>query len=728
VRKIQDLWLIICFIFGINMLLLAQDNQKRIYTPVPGSDDTKRFDQYSQRAQQRRADTSKINTLLSQGNTCLLKGQLKEALSIAIAAQHYSSTVSYKKGLATGFMLQGIALNRSGNYDSAIAVLNRSLPLIHELNDSMLLSNVLVNIGNAYVYQGKHTSGLEYFFKGLAIEEKLRVQNNLSKYFNNIGLLFTYQKDYVKALEYTKKAIDLAEKKRDKEKIGTLYNNIGLIYMLMEKGDSAFIALKKGLERSEAVSDKYTMTLCLSNLAELVTQKKQYEEAFQYNYRSYLISKAEGYSDLVAFDLVTMGNIRIEQGYYQEAEKYLMEGYTLSKEINAKVITQDVLFLIAKVHQKMNNYQKAYDYFQLYSEAKDSLLNQENSKLITEMNTKYTTEKKEKEIELLKKNEEIQKLDLNRKKIELNNQQVISTSILAGFLLLTIVAVLLFNRYRLKKKANEQLQAAYSLIEEKNKLIEKSSSMIIDSINYAKRIQDAVLPAPKELSEILSGDFFIFYKPSDIVSGDFYWCASQPNKTIFVVADCTGHGVPGAFMSMIGNTLLNEIVNERKVTSTQEIARLLDFKIIEALHQHQGSDQYDGMDISICCIDKLNKEISFTGAHHAMYVYDDRLKKIKGDSHSIGGAQLQHSKNFTSKSIPYKNGSRLYFLTDGYCDQSGGVEKRRFTSKRFENLLEEMQNMDMSSQHAKLEAVFEEWKGPAKQRDDILVAGITINE
>jgi serine phosphatase RsbU (regulator of sigma subunit) len=344
------------------------------------------------------------------------------------------------------------------------------------------------------------------------------------------------------------------------------------------------------------------------------------------------------------------------------------------------------------------------------------------------MNTKYTTEKKEKEIELLRKNEEIQSLDLNRKKIELNNQRVISISILAGFLLLTIVAVLLFNRYRMKKRANDQLQAAYNLIEEKNKLIEKSNVMITDSITYAKRIQDAVLPASKELSGILSDDFFIFYKPSDIVSGDFYWCSSQGPKTIFIVADCTGHGVPGAFMSMIGNTLLNEIVNERKVTCTKEIAKLLDQKIIDALHQHSGSDQYDGMDISICCIDKEKKEISFTGAHHTMYVHDEQLQKIKGDPHSIGGAQQLNSKKFTSKAIAYKHGLRLYFLTDGYCDQSGGIEKKRFTSKRFEKLLGEIQGLDMHHQQIKLEAAFEDWKGSTKQRDDILVAGITVNE
>ena len=287
-----------------------------------------------------------------------------------------------------------------------------------------------------------------------------------------------------------------------------------------------------------------------------------------------------------------------------------------------------------------------------------------------------------------------------------------------------IVAILTFSRYRLKKKANDQLQTAFTLIEEKNTVIEKSNLMITDSITYAKRIQDAVLPSVEEISNIISNDFFVLYQPAQIVSGDFYWCSAQGEKIIFVVADCTGHGVPGAFMSMIGNTLLNEIVNERKVTDTKKIAGLLDEKIIHALHQHEGSEKYDGMDISICCIDKENKEIQFTGAHHSMYAHNGHLEKIKGDPFSIGGAQQQQSKLFTSQKIKYESGVRLYFLTDGYCDQSGGENNKRFTSRKFENLLIGMKSSHMAEQKEKLEQEFENWKGNTKQRDDVLIVGI----
>ena len=287
-----------------------------------------------------------------------------------------------------------------------------------------------------------------------------------------------------------------------------------------------------------------------------------------------------------------------------------------------------------------------------------------------------------------------------------------------------IVAILLFSRFRLKKKANDQLQNAFNLIEEKNKVIENSSLLITDSIIYAKRIQDAVLPEESDLSRILSDDFFILYKPKAIVSGDFYWVAQKNNKTICAVADCTGHGVPGAFMSMIGNTLLNEIVNEKKVTNTQKIAELLDERIIQALHQDAMSDKYDGMDISICCIDRVNKQINFTGAHHAMYAYNGQLKKIKGDSFSIGGSQQQDKKQFTSQIISFEEGLKLYFLTDGYCDQVGGANRKRFSLRQFELLLTEIHATKMNDQKIKLEEIFETWKGETEQRDDVLVVGI----
>jgi serine phosphatase RsbU (regulator of sigma subunit)/Flp pilus assembly protein TadD len=669
-------------------------------------------------------DTSQIYSLIRKGRVIVFEGQHKEAMNLATKAKYLSERLNYKTGVSSAMNLQGRTFYQMGNFDSAKIVLNQSLLLAKEVNDSSLQSIIFMNLGNIFLLQGNSSTALDFYFKGLAIEERLIKPSSLHLFYTGIGLCFTNQKTYNKALEYLLKALKETKKVNDENSLGSVYNGLGWLYMQTKQNDSALYALEQCLKISEKTNQIYYIVISLGNLAELYATLKNYNEAYEYCDRGYKLGKEKGYKDQMVGSLITFGKISLQQKKYDDAEKYLTKGMTLSQEINTKELTKDVTLLLASLYEGKGNYKKAYEYYKIFSSTKDSILNKENSKLITEMNTKYTTEKKEKEIELLKKNEDIQNLELSKKRNELEKQRTVSISVFVGFLLLMIVAILTFSRYRLKKKANDQLQNAFNLIEEKNRVIEKSNLMITDSITYAKRIQDAILPAEEELAKIFSEDFFIIYQPSQIVSGDFYWCSQQGNKTIFVVADCTGHGVPGAFMSMIGNTLLNEIVNERKITDTQKIAELLDEKIIYALHQHEDSQQYDGMDISICCIDPSLKEISFTGGHHAMYLYSDRLQKIKGNSFSIGGAQHQHSKAFTAQKISYQKGQNIYFLTDGYCDQPGGNANKRYTSKQFESSLVSIQALAMDDQRRALEQALEKWKGTMKQRDDILVVGI----
>jgi tetratricopeptide (TPR) repeat protein len=670
-------------------------------------------------------DTAGVNRLLNLARGTLNKGQLDETMGYTIQAKILAKKIGFQEGLAKCYNFEGRVLYRKGKYSQAMDCLKTALMISQFINDSVIISTSLNNIGNAYAYQGDHVKALEYYMKGLAIEEKIKVQNNLHWYYSNMGSVYNEQKNYSKALEFSFKAIKVEERIKDKHALSVTLSNIGGIYSSIEKNDSALFFYIRSLKLSEEIKDTFSIGLSLSNSAMMYSKLKRYSSAYAYASRGYTIAKRKGLTDLVIYCLKTLGDVDQALKKYDSSEKYFLQVKNMSTQIHSKLLISDSYLSLSNFYNETKDYEKAYLYYKLYSESKDTLLNEGNSKLITEMNAKYTTEKKEKEIELLKKNEDIQNLELAKKKNELDRQRTVSISVFVGFLLLMIVAILMYSRFRLKKKANEQLQGAFNLIEEKNTQIEKSNLMITDSITYAKRIQDAILPAPEDLSKSLSDDFFIFYRPSQIVSGDFYWCSTHGNKTIFVVADCTGHGVPGAFMSMIGNTLLNEIVNERKVTCTKKIAELLDEKIIHSLHQHEGTDKYDGMDISICCIDKGTKEINFTGAHHAMYAYNGKLSKIKGDPYSIGGAQQQKSKIFTSQQITYEKGLHLYFLTDGYCDQSGESTHKRFSSKQFENLLTEIHDMEMRKQKEKLEQAFENWKGEVKQRDDVLVVGIT---
>lgn len=523
-------------------------------------------------------DTAGVNRLNTLCRSYITAAQFTEATKYAKQAQNLAKRINYRSGLAKSYNLLGIICYRQANYAEAIDFLKTGLMISQKINDSIVQSMALNNLGNAYAYQGLHAKAMEYYFKGLNIEEKIKVQYNLHWYYSNIANLYSEQKNVPKALEYAFKAIKQEEKVNAKGALAVTLSNIGSMYLNEEKYDSSLYYYLRALPIAGELKDTFAIALTLSQIGMSYTKLKQYPAAYNSSYKSLKLCRNKQFKDLIVNCLTTLGELEVIHKRYDSAEKYYLEALKISKEIKSKLLIKDSYSYVASFYEQMNDYTKAYDYYKLYSEAKDSLLNEENSKLMTEMNTKYTTEKKEKEIELLKKNEDIQKLELSKRKNELETQRTVSIGAFAGFLLLMVVAILFFSRYRLKKKANDQLQCAYNLIEEKNVTIERSNHMITDSITYAKRIQDAILPAEEDLTTLFSENFFIFYKPSQIVSGDFYWCSTQEDKIIFVVADCTGHGVPGAFMSMIGNTLLNEIVNERKVTCTKKIAELLDEK------------------------------------------------------------------------------------------------------------------------------------------------------
>lgn len=669
-------------------------------------------------------DTASINVKLRVTESLVKKGEFRTAKNFALQAKKQSQLIGYQSGLGQAFLWESKILGHEGHYQEALKQIDSALSIAHRTADSSILSQAYRAYGNMYLFIGDDAKSLDFYFKGLAVEEKLKAQPNLHWFYNNIGNIYSHQRNYSKALENTMKGAEIAEKKMDKFALCRIYSNIAGVYHAIQKKDSALFYYNLSIKKAEEIGNKFDIANAVVNAGVLLIDLKQYELAKKYSIRSYDLSAKEGFTDIQIPSLHNLGNIAIESKDYALAEKYMEEALLLSKEISNKALIQTSYETLSILYRERGDYRKAFDYYQLFSAVKDSILNEGNSKLITEMNTKYTTEKKEKEIELLRKNEAIQKLELSKKENDLERQRTVSIAVFIGFILLMIVAILTYSRYRIKKKANDQLQNAYNLIEEKNKVIEKSNYLITDSITYAKRIQDAILPAEEELKKNLPGDFFILYKPAQIVSGDFYWCSSQEGKIIFVVADCTGHGVPGAFMSLIGNTLLNEIVNEQKITCTKEIARQLDKKIIHALHQDEGSEKFDGMDIGICCIDKPNREITFTGGRQHMYVYNGELKKIKGNPYSIGGALQQNVKLFASHIIPYENGLQLYLMTDGYCDQSGGELNKRFSSKRLEKLLTEIHSRNMEEQERTLENEFNAWKGDSKQRDDVLVVGI----
>ena len=267
-------------------------------------------------------------------------------------------------------------------------------------------------------------------------------------------------------------------------------------------------------------------------------------------------------------------------------------------------------------------------------------------------------------------------------------------------------------------------------IKEAEQEIKRQNVQIMDSINYGKRIQDAILPSGTLIKSYFP-DSFIYFKPRDIVSGDFYWFSVQDDKLFVAAVDCTGHGVPGAFMSLIGNSLLNHIVNERKIYKPSEILKELNKGVISALSQskEENEEREDGMDLTICRFDKNKKEVQVACANHTALILNGKngVQEIEGDEISIGETYSKvDNLEFTNHKIPFKANSTMYLFSDGYPDQLGGPKNKKFLAGKFKNFLVENQKEGMESLFDKLNDTLNDWKGDNKQTDDILVMGIRL--
>jgi serine phosphatase RsbU (regulator of sigma subunit) len=278
------------------------------------------------------------------------------------------------------------------------------------------------------------------------------------------------------------------------------------------------------------------------------------------------------------------------------------------------------------------------------------------------------------------------------------------------------------------QQQHEELKLTSDKLIEQHNLIEDLYADMQASITYALRIQEAILPNKDMLGRCFA-DYFIFYRPRDIVSGDFYWATEiwtrGVKKQIFVVADCTGHGVPGAFMSLICANLLNQTVTERKIYESDAILRELDLTLRRFLNK-DTNDNHDGMDCAVVVIDRRNKVMDFTGAKRPLiYFQDEKLFEIKGDAKSIGGHEREKA-SFTKNSVNFDENTVFYLYTDGYADQIGGENKRKFMTRNLRNLFSEMKSKPMSEQGEHLKNTFEKWQGKEQQIDDVLVVGFRL--
>jgi serine phosphatase RsbU (regulator of sigma subunit) len=421
-------------------------------------------------------------------------------------------------------------------------------------------------------------------------------------------------------------------------------------------------------------------------------------------------------------------------GDEENALKYLLESYNLADEIHAISFQKGSSKAIATIYYKKGKYREAYDYFNKYSNLRDTLFSDENAERVAQMQSKYESEKKEQKIKLLTREAQIQQNEITQKKLVLN-------AISIAAVLLVILIVMSFRNIRQKQKANQEIKAAYSEIEQKNEHLTEvyreleqnrdavagKNKEITDSIKYAKRLQEAILPGMDFIAKLFP-ESFVLYKPKDIVSGDFYWFERSGSKKLFAAVDCTGHGVPGAFMSIVGYNQLNQAVNENGLSTPNLILNALNQGITKALKQTiESSSVKDGMDIALCAYDEKTGMLEYAGAYNSLWlVRNSKLTEVKADKKPIGVFIGEELKPFHNYEVKLEKGDTIYIFTDGYADQFGGDKGKKFKYKPIQQLLISNQHLSMKEQNQLLDITIENWRGSLEQVDDILMIGIRI--
>lgn len=669
----------------------------------------------------------------------------EKAIHFAEDALKLSQNLYFKNGEAKALFYIGLVYRYSYNFEKSLEYYLQSLKIQKEIGDKKEIINSLTRIADIYKIQRNWDKSMEFYISALKLSEEVLANSELTtnpeKQIENkkqvgriyylIGHLYKKQNDFDGSLKYFFRALKIYEGVKDEKNIADISMSLGIIFYDRSNNDKSQTFVYKGVHK-EAMdyilkarklyvknNNNHGIIRADNHLAYISAGQGKFERALEYGFAGLKLSQETKNEDMTASLYGTIGDIYYAQENYQKALEYLEICYQGAKAVNNQHYIRDLYLSFASIYSKLNDYKKAFRFHKLYSEMKDTLLNRESSKQIREMSTKYESEKKDKE--LFKKDAEIAK-----QQMETEKQNLQRNGFITGFALVLFLAFFIFRGYRQKHNANHLLEGKNILIEKQKLLVEVKNIKITDSINYAKRIQQAILPS-QELIKSFLPESFIFFRPKDIVSGDFYWFTKKQDKLIIAVADCTGHGVPGAFMSMIGNTLLNEIVNVKNIVEPDQILNQLNKGVVNLLHQRstESSTQDDGMDITILAIDKTNNEIQFAGANHFSYLIDNQqLITLKGDVYSIGGMFGSEDINFSSQKIKIEKGTALYLFTDGFVDQFGGEKNTKFLSGRFEQLLQNVQQHGMEKQQEELVTAFDDWKGNNKQLDDVLVVGI----
>ena len=585
-------------------------------------------------------------------------------------------------------------------------------------------------MGYCYEANGRYKDALNHFLIASDLSNKSKNKPKLAQSYTAMGVVYWYQGFYDKAEEYYKKNIEICLELNDLNGLGASYGNLAILFDEKKDLDNALIYYKKALLIFDNGKKLSQTAACLDNMSLIFKQKENFSQAKAYNLRSYKIR--ESITDTIGM-LASMGNlgsIFIAEKNPNEAIKISESVLAIATRLGAKEDVKSAYYNLKDAYELKGDYMKANHILNKLMDLKDSLRNIENSGQIAELEAKFKNKEKEAELTEIKLAREIQEIE-NAEKLKKKNYSIIILSIVGVFILL--IAFILLKRFKEKKQVAEEFSEKNKAIEFQKTIIDKAyhelsekNKDITDSIKYAQRIQEAIFPSASHFSNLLPQSFVLF-KPKDIVSGDFYWVEKGLDDSVYIaVVDCTGHGVPGAFMSIVGFNLLNKAIHENKCDNPADILNQVNAYLTETLKQtFEESAVKDGMEISLCKWNKNKNELIFAGANTIIYhISDYQINIVRGNKHPIGSFYGEQLKPYQNAQVIIKPNDCVYLFSDGFADQFGGPKGKKYKYKQLEDFLLLNSIKPIGEQNQLLNNEFESWKGNLEQIDDVCVIGI----
>ncbi len=650
----------------------------------------------------------------------------------------------------------GIAYYFMSDYDVAVEHFEQSLVYFKQLNDKLEIANIFNNLGSVYNDKGDYVKAIDYYDRSLKIREQIGDKEGIATSLKNLGTIYLDQESLEKSKQNFLKSLELFEEIGDDMNMAGCFNNLGSIHQREEEYDKALLYHRKSLTIKQKIGDRRGIAMSLDNIGVIYKQKGDYKAAEDHYLRSLEIREEIGDKDGQATTLYNLGKIYLIKKDYQEALKFGKKSLKIAQEANSPKRLKLASGLLWKLKKEMGDYREALEMYELYITFSDSINSEMNQKAVIRQEYKYEYEKQAaadsvKNAESLKVQDALltaEKAENERKESQLKQDEIEKqrqdqrTWFLGGVLALAVLfGLFIFNRFRLTRKQrdiiNTQKQKVESqkLIVEEQKAkvdeayeqLEEKNTEILDSINYARRIQSAILPPDKLVKTYLENSF-ILYKPKDIVAGDFYWLEPLEDTILFAAADCTGHGVPGAMVSVVCNNGLNRSVREHGLI---EPGQILDKtrEIVIAEFEKSEEEVKDGMDIALCALN--GRTLKYAGAHNPLWIirsHAAEVEEIKAHKQPIG--QYTAPSSYPTHTIELNPGDSFYIFSDGFADQFGGEKGKKFKTANFKRLLLSIQNETMDRQRELIDEAFENWKKAGnheiEQLDDVCVIGVRV--